>query len=204
MAGNTKERIFEESLKLFARDGYEAASVRDIAGQLGMTQAALYKHYKNKQDIYDSIVARMKENERVRAEEYNMPAITDEAGAESYKSLSVSQLKLYTLIQFLYWTEDPFASSCRKMLSLEQYHNYQASMLYQQYLINGQFLYMEKIISELIRQGQWAEGDAWDMAVEYYGPVLAMIFIYDGAENKESVKVKLKAHLANIIKKYKR
>ena len=201
--GETKERIFQEALKLFARDGYEAASVRDIAGQLNMTQAALYKHYKNKQDIFDSIIERMKENERARAGEYNMPAVDEPAGGEGYASLSVSQLKLYSLIMFLYWTEDPFASSCRKMLSLEQYHNYQASMLYQQYLIGGQFDYMEKIITELIKQGQWAKGDARSMAVEFYGTILAMIFIYDGAEDKEKVKADLKEHIGRVTKKYK-
>lgn len=202
--GNTKERIFEESLKLFARDGYEAASVRDIAGKLSMTQAALYKHYKNKQDIFDSIIKRMKENEKNRAEEYNMPGIDEEPGAESYKTLSTSQLKLYMLIQFIYWTEDSFASSCRKMLSLEQYHNYEAGRLFQKYIVNGQFEYMANIIEELIRQGQWAEGNPWDMAVEYYGPILAMIMIYDGATDKDEVKEKLKAHINNITKKYKK
>lgn len=202
--GNTKEKIFEESLKLFSKNGYEASSVRDIAAQLGITQAALYKHYKNKQAIFDSIVERMKENERGRATEYNMPSISDEPGSESFKMLSVSQLKLYSLISFLYWTEDEFAAACRRMLTIEQYHNYQASVLYQQYLVNGQFMYMERIISELIAQGQWQEGDSWDMAVEFYGPILAMIMIQDGAENKEAVKQKLKTHINNITKKYKK
>lgn len=191
-------------MKLFSKNGYEASSVRDIAAQLGITQAALYKHYKNKQAIFDSIVERMKENERVRATEYNMPSISDEPGSESFKMLSVSQLKLYSLISFLYWTEDSFAASCRRMLTIEQYHNYQASTLYQQYLVNGQFMYMERIIAELISQGQWQEGDSWDMAVEFYGPILAMIMIQDGTENKEAVKQKLKTHINNITKKYKK
>jgi AcrR family transcriptional regulator len=52
---DTKERIMSVSLKLFARDGYEAVSVRTIAGQLGVTQGALYKHYKNKRDILDAL-----------------------------------------------------------------------------------------------------------------------------------------------------
>ena len=204
MAGSTKERIFEESLTLFSKNGYEASSVRDIAACLGMTQAALYKHYKNKQAIYDSIIARMKENERDRAAEYNMPAVTDSEDAESYKALSVSQLKLYSTIQFVYWTEDSFASRCRKMLTIEQFHNYQASLLYQQYLVNGQFLYTQKLIAELQRQGQWMEGDSWDMAVEFYGPILAMILIYDGSENKEGIKTKLRTHISNVTKKYKK
>lgn len=202
--GNTKERILQEALKLFAKNGYEAASVRDIAGQLGMTQAALYKHYKNKQDIFDCIVGRMKENEKVRAAEYNMPGVDDSIDSDSYKALSVSQVKLYSLIQFIYWTEDKFASSCRKLLSLEQYRNYQAARLYGQYLVAGQFDYMEKIISELIRQGQWQEGNAREMALEFYSPILALILVYDGAEDKEKVKAELKDHIGRITKKYKK
>ena len=58
---NTKEKILETALELFAAKGYEAVSVSDIAGKLGMTKGALYKHYTNKQDILDSIILRMEE-----------------------------------------------------------------------------------------------------------------------------------------------
>ena len=47
---DTKEKILFTALRLFARDGYEAVSVSAIAGELGMTKGALYKHYKNKRD----------------------------------------------------------------------------------------------------------------------------------------------------------
>ena len=53
---DTKEKILMTSLHLFARDGYEAVSVSMIAKELGITKGALYKHYKNKRDIFDSIV----------------------------------------------------------------------------------------------------------------------------------------------------
>ena len=56
---DTKENILRTALRLFARDGYEAVSTSAIAGELGMTKGALYKHYKNKRAIFDSIVARM-------------------------------------------------------------------------------------------------------------------------------------------------
>ena len=48
---DTKERILESALKLFATDGYEAVSVSMIAGELGITKGALYRHYKNKRDF---------------------------------------------------------------------------------------------------------------------------------------------------------
>lgn len=55
---NTKERILDEALKLFAQSGYMGTSMNDIADRLGVTKAALYKHYKSKQEILDSIVVR--------------------------------------------------------------------------------------------------------------------------------------------------
>ena len=58
---NTKEKILEEALKLFAQSGYMGTSMNDIASKLGVTKAALYKHYKSKQEILDSIIEKMKE-----------------------------------------------------------------------------------------------------------------------------------------------
>ena len=45
MAEGTKERILRIALELFAQNGYLGTSMNDIAGQLGITKAALYKHY---------------------------------------------------------------------------------------------------------------------------------------------------------------
>ena len=70
---DTRENILNTALRLFARDGYEAVSVSTIAGELGMTKGALYKHYKNKRDIFDSIVARMYEIDAQRSRQYAMP-----------------------------------------------------------------------------------------------------------------------------------
>ena len=70
---DTREKILMTALRLFARDGYEAVSVSTIAGELGMTKGALYKHYKNKRDIFDSIVERMYQIDAQRAEEYEVP-----------------------------------------------------------------------------------------------------------------------------------
>lgn len=53
---DTKERILDTALRLFARSGFEAVSVSEIATELSITKGALYKHYKNKRDIFDSIV----------------------------------------------------------------------------------------------------------------------------------------------------
>ena len=49
---NTKEKILEEALKLFAQSGYMGTSMNEIASRLGVTKAALYKHYSSKPVSY--------------------------------------------------------------------------------------------------------------------------------------------------------
>jgi len=54
--GGTRERIQEIALELFAEQGYEKTSLREIAERLGVTKAALYYHFKSKEDIVRSFV----------------------------------------------------------------------------------------------------------------------------------------------------
>lgn len=54
--GNTRQRIQDVALEMFAERGYEKTSLREIAEQLGVTKAALYYHFKTKEDIVISIV----------------------------------------------------------------------------------------------------------------------------------------------------
>ncbi|CAM5464196.1 MULTISPECIES: TetR/AcrR family transcriptional regulator [Streptomyces] len=53
--GNTRQRIQDEALELFAEQGYEKTSLREIAERLDVTKAALYYHFKTKEEILVSI-----------------------------------------------------------------------------------------------------------------------------------------------------
>ncbi|MFE2060559.1 TetR/AcrR family transcriptional regulator [Streptomyces sp. NPDC059446] len=53
--GNTRQRIQDVALDLFAEQGYEKTSLREIAEHLQVTKAALYYHFKTKEDILVSI-----------------------------------------------------------------------------------------------------------------------------------------------------
>ncbi|GII57400.1 TetR family transcriptional regulator [Planotetraspora thailandica] len=52
---NTRTRIQDVAIKLFTEQGYEATSLREIAEALGVTKAALYYHFKTKEDIVASL-----------------------------------------------------------------------------------------------------------------------------------------------------
>ncbi|WP_405743658.1 TetR/AcrR family transcriptional regulator [Streptomyces sp. NBC_01525] len=49
--GNTRRRIQDAALELFSAHGYEKTSLREIAERLDVTKAALYYHFKTKEDI---------------------------------------------------------------------------------------------------------------------------------------------------------
>jgi AcrR family transcriptional regulator len=53
---DTRSRLRQLALKLFAEQGYEKTSLREIAEQLGVTKAALYYYFKSKEDIVRSLV----------------------------------------------------------------------------------------------------------------------------------------------------
>lgn len=54
--GSTRERIKEVALELFTEQGYEQTSLREIAERLGVTKAALYYHFKSKEEIVGAFV----------------------------------------------------------------------------------------------------------------------------------------------------
>ena len=92
---NRKEEILIVALHLFARDGYEAVSVSQIAGALGITKGALYRHFKSKRDIFDCIVQRMEQGDSEQAADNNMPEDNKESMPERYETISLEDFIQY-------------------------------------------------------------------------------------------------------------
>jgi AcrR family transcriptional regulator len=53
---NSKELIIDEAFKLFLNHSYEAVSISDISKAIGFTKGALYHHFKNKEELFKSVV----------------------------------------------------------------------------------------------------------------------------------------------------
>jgi AcrR family transcriptional regulator len=53
---DTRSRLRELALEMFAEQGYEKTSLREIAERLGVTKAALYYYFKSKEDIVASLI----------------------------------------------------------------------------------------------------------------------------------------------------
>lgn len=197
MAGDTKERILETALELFAQSGYLGTSMSDIAKELGITKGALYKHYTSKQEILNSIVERMNKMDYERAEEYEMPETEPDGFAEAYLQTPIEKIRTYSMAQFDHWTKELFSSNFRKMLMLEQYRDPKLAQLYHDYLATGPTKYMAAIFRKLTDSDE----SAMQLALEFYGPMFLLYSVYDGADEKESIAPQLRTHIDRFIAK---
>ena len=194
---NRKEEILIVALHLFARDGYEAVSVSQIAGELAMTKGALYRHYQSKRDIFDSIVKRMEQQDSAQASDYDMPEEDKEKMPEKYENVSPDDFVKYSKSMFAYWTEDDFASSFRKMLTIEQFRSEEMQKLYQQYLAAGPVSYVKDLFESM------GMANAKDRAAGFYAIMYLYYSIYDGADDKEKIKEEFETVINNMAQEWK-
>lgn len=178
---DTREKVLLVSLRLFAKEGYEATSVSRIAGELGLTKGALYRHYPNKQAIFESILAKMEELDAVRAEEFALPEGTLEQMEEKYRAASLAQLIAYTKAQIRYWAQDDFAAPFRRMLTVEQYRSEEMAALYQQYLAGGPVGYVADLLASM------GVADAKREAMRFCAPMTLALQMFDGAADVQAV-----------------
>ena len=194
---NRKEEILIVALHLFARDGYEAVSVSQIAGELDMTKGALYRHYKSKRDIFDWIVQGMEQQDREQARQNEVPEARIEKVPEEYQNGLVEDFVGYSKSMFEYWTEDDFASSFRKMLTLEQFRNEEMQNLYQQYLVSGPAEYVKELFKNMEMK------NPEENAIKFYENMFFYYSVYDGATDKTKAKCQFEQMMGKIVEEMK-
>ncbi len=65
----TRGKLLRSALKIFARDGFEAARLEEIAKDAGHTRGAFYAHFESKEDLFLALLEQqiLKHLERARA-----------------------------------------------------------------------------------------------------------------------------------------
>lgn len=174
---NTKEKILKEALTLFAEKGYSAVYVSDIADAVGIKAPSLYKHYKSKQEIFDSCVEVFsKRMEQVRTD-LRLP---DTANAEvNYQTTDMDMITSIAVNLFMFYLQDDVASKFRKMLMIERYHNPKLNTLFENLFIDGAVKHEEKIFSDLIESKIIKKENPHIIALRFYTPIFYLLQKYD-------------------------
>ena len=172
---DTGRRIMMEALRLFARDGYEAVSVESIAAAVGIRAPSLYKHYRSKRDVFDSILREMERRDAENAERFSLPTQTREAAPGTYEGVSAEAVTAFGEQMFRYWTQDEFAAAFRRMLTVEQYRSGEMNALYHQYLGTGPLQYTADLLG------------SEEAALALYAPMHLLYGAADRADDPERV-----------------
>lgn len=193
------------ALRLFAVNGYEAVSVSQIAGELGITKSALYKHYKNKRDIFNCIFEYVCQLDVERSQKNGVPEKDYSEMPEAFSNVSAESLGDYMKAQFRYWSEDEIACNFRRMLTLEQYKAPEMSTLYQKVLVSGPMDYIENLFREISKKQKKQLPSPHVLAVEFYSPFYLLLSMSDGAncrEKKEEMAQSYIHYIDDFFQKY--
>lgn len=198
----TKEKILNESLKLFSERGYSDVSVSDIAAAVGIKAPSLYKHFKSKQEILDSCIERFSER-IMEVRNSLMMSGTDGSGLD-YSSSSIEMITEFAIGLFMFYLRDDIASKFRKMLTMERYRSPEINKVYEEIFINGGVEYEERIFAELIKSGVIKNENPHIIAVRFYSPIFYLLQKYDTCIGNDDVaKTELVSMVEEFCKVYK-
>lgn len=188
---NTKEIILFKALKLFADNGYDGVTVRDIASEVGIMQSSLYKHYKSKQEIFDTLVQTMQTQFKEASVTFHLPEGALDEMANEYANGGNSVLKNISSSIFHYYLKDPYASQFRKMLSIERYKDKEIERIYREIFIDTAISYQTTLFREMIEQGFMRKADPEIMALQFFAPIFVLLNKYDCVPEKENEAIEL-------------
>lgn len=151
-AGPTAERILKAAIDLFSKNGFEGVSVRDIAKQAGLTEAALYTHYQNKAALLDAALDWLVSS-LIEPNLSADPAVGSAAEGEK----SVEAMVLEGAARF-FGNAGPEAMQTWRILMLEQYRNPKArDFLHARVLAQPRARFVS-MLEELDRRGRIRPG----------------------------------------------
>lgn len=129
MKTNNKDKIFDVSINLFSKYGYDGVSIRQIAKEVGIKESSIYNHYKGKESILDEILG------------YYICKMTEE-------DISLSQASMNLDVDFDYFYNQGFEFYSSKLsqpgmmkitriILVETYHNEKIRDFVKEAIIEG-------------------------------------------------------------------
>ena len=198
----TKQKILNEALTLFAEKGDSAVYVGEIADAVGIKTPSLYKHYKSKQDIFNSCVEVFAERmENIRN---NMQLPGSKTASFSYETIAEEHLIEVANALFMFYLQDNVAAKFRKMLMIERYHNPEINRLFEDFFIIRAIDHEKEIFSKLIDAKVIKGENPHIIALRFYTPIFYLLQKYDMRPNEiEEAKHELTLVVQEFCKTYK-
>ena len=194
MAKDTKERILDEALRQFSQKGYDGTNIRELTASLGLVKSSMYKHYKSKEEIWNSLLDRMIAyyNDRFGSAE-NLPPVPD----------TLDELVAMTMRMVDFTVHDERVVMTIKLLSIEQYRDERARQLATKHFLTGLTEMFTYIFDGMMNKGLLRNDDPKMLAFAYTAPISALIHLCDREPEKTADAIsQIKAFSRHFIKTY--
>lgn len=190
----TKERILYAALNLFSEKGYDGVGVDLIAENAGLKGPSLYRHYKGKEDILNSLIDLVSFHYEEGFGLKNKPEELPE---------SMDELIENAMAKIKFTMHDDIVRKTRRILAMEQFRSERIAELTSRYhLENLQEMYTG-IFKGLMEKGILKKDDPELVALEFVSPVSLLIHMYDRQpEREEEVLDKIRKHFGHFAKMY--
>lgn len=200
LKSDTKQKIKEIALTLFSQRGFSAVSIRDICREVGIKESTIYYHFKNKQHIYDELLADFKTKTLKMENDFNI----------EFSKVSNIEREPFILVGLAFFNEFLLNEKILKllrMLMIEQQNNIKAASLLRQVLIENPLQKNEKVFKVMIEKGCFNGTDAKKAAEEYYAPIFLAYERYfstgeDNETDKNEADAMVEAHLSDFYERY--
>ena len=194
MSNDTKDRILEAALKIFSRDGYAGANLKDIAEAVGVVKSGFYRHYAGKEELWNAVLDEM---ERYYAERFgspdNLPAIPK----------STDELEALTQRMLDFTMHDEKIIMTRKILLTEQFRDARVCALATKHFGTGLEALFAKIFAGMMENGSLGHGDPAMLAFAYATPISTLVQLCDREPEKEpEILQQIEAFVKHFIKTY--
>ena len=179
---NTKQKILEESMKLFSINGFDTVSIRTIAEAVGVGNSALYKHFKSKKEILKELVS------------YSVEYYLSMGNKQMMQIQCEEDLQTACIAMFEFQTKDEWMVMFRKLLLIEQFKNPEMAEIYQKFFIELPIESQRTLFEELMKKNLMKEGNATVLAMELYAP----FYLYHlSSDTPKDLKDLFRVHIEN-------
>lgn len=201
---DTKQKILDVALTLFAEKGYGNVYVGQIAEGVGIKAPSLYKHYKSKQDIFDAILEEMHNRYNNQTSLLNINGNDFQSDSQFYKNISEDELVKIGIGLFSFFLHDEYECKFRKMLTIEQFSNKELAALFSNQYFNEPQKYQSGLLQMLILQGLMKNENPSIMALQFFAPIYLLMTVCDREPHREPEALQmLEKHIRQFNKMYK-
>ena len=183
---DTRQKILDKALELFAAKGYDSVSVGQIAKAVGIKAPSLYNHFPSKQAIFDAIVASTAAQYEADTDQINIHVQNAEQDIPVFTEISEDALFEKVRQIFEYSLHNEAISRFRRMMTLEQFRSPELAALFSRRYVERVVDYHAGIFRALIAAGEIRAADPDTLAMMYVAPVLTLIGVCDRQPERES------------------